>query len=300
MLVIGGRRLYGKVEQVGSTYIATTFAFLQFLPLFPVRSHIVVAEGASDTHQVVHIKMNWKSVATGYLRAYGIAATLIAFIPGMVMAGTSRVPTAYLGASLVLVFAGLTTAAFSMMGRLTREEKAQRLIYARFLKHPVHPSVLDEDTRGLVAQKLRVYLEERAASVMTGGNYRQGGPVKAGYRVLALEPSMRDREYLEAAFTLACIDASLSVGPMRVDAERVHGALWNKLLAEHPDVVDVVRDAEVVQRSWVSRVLGFVPLVAAMGVLSVMLLRNSYVVTWKPSPVEKKAEYGFVPEELLR
>ncbi|MDI1482798.1 hypothetical protein [Polyangium sp. y55x31] len=300
MLVVGGRRLYGKVEQVGSTYIATTFAFLQFLPLFPVRSHIVVAEGSADTHKVVHIKMNWKSVATGYLRAYGIAATLIALIPGLAMAGNSKVPTAYVGAGLVVVCAGLTTAAFSMIGRLSREEKAQRLIYARFLGHPVHPSVLDEDVRGSIAQKLRDFLEERAAAVMTGSNYRKGGPVKAGYRVLALEPSMRDREYLEAAFTLACIDASLSVGPMRTDAERVHGALWNKLLAEHPDVLEVVRDAEVVQRSWVSSVLGFVPLVAALGVCSVMLLRNDYVFKWKPSTGEKKTEYGFVPEELLR
>ena len=50
MLVVGGRRLYGKVEQVGSTYIATTFAFLQFLPLFPVQSHIVVAEGFVVKH----------------------------------------------------------------------------------------------------------------------------------------------------------------------------------------------------------------------------------------------------------
>ncbi|HVK66931.1 MAG TPA: hypothetical protein VM694_20740 [Polyangium sp.] len=300
MLWVGGKRLYGKVEQVGSTYIATTFAFLQFLPLYPVQSHIVVAEGAADTHKVVHIKMNWKSVATGYLRAYGIASTLFAFIPGLVVAGTSKVPTAYVGAGFVLACAGLTTAAFSRIGRLSREEKAQRLLYARFLGHPVHPSILDEDMRGAIAQKLRDFLEERAATAMTGSNYRKGGPVKAGYRVLALEPSMRDREYLEAAFTLACIDASLSVGPMQVDAERVHGALWNKLLAEHPDVVDVVRDAEAVQRSWVSNVLGFVPLVAAMGVCCVMLLRNDAVFKWKPSPVEKKTEYGFVPEELLR
>ncbi|MDI1448382.1 hypothetical protein [Polyangium sp. 6x1] len=300
MLIVGGRRLYGKVEQVGSTYIATTFAFLQFLPLFPVRSHIVVAEGSADTHTVVHIKMNWKSVATGYLRAYGVAATLIALIPGLAMAGNSKAPTAYLGAGLVLVCAGLTTAAFSMIGRLSREEKAQRLLYARYLGHPVHPSVLDEDTRGAIAQKLRDFLEERAAAAMTGSNYRKGGPVKAGYRVLALEPSMRDREYLEAALTLACLDASLSVGPMRADAERVHGALWNKLRAEHPDVIDVVRDAEMVQRSWVSSVLGFVPLVAALGICSVLLLRNTYVFKWKPSTADKTPEYGFVPEDLLR
>ncbi|MRG93997.1 hypothetical protein [Polyangium spumosum] len=300
MLWIGGRRLYGKIEQVGSTYIATTFAFLQFLPIYPVQSHIVLSEGTADTHRVVNVEMHWKSVAAGYLRAYGVAATLCVFIPGLVMAGTSKVPTAYVGAGLVLLFAGLTTAAFARIGRLSREEKAQRLVYARFLKHPVDPSVLDEDTRGRIAQELRAFLEERAASAMIGSDYRKGGPVKAGYRVLALEPSMRDREYLEAAFTLACIDASLSVGPMKTDAERVHGALWNKLLAEHPDILDVVRDAEVVQRSWVSRVLGYVPLVAALGVVSVMLLRNHHVVPAKASSIETKTEYGFVPEELLR
>ncbi len=299
MLVIGGRRLYGKVDQVGSTYIATTFAFLQFLPIYPVQSHIVVREGSIDTHQVVHLKMHWKSVAAGYLRAYGVAATLCSFIPGIVMAGTSKAPTAYAGAGLVLFFACLTTAAFSVIGRPSREQKAERLLYARFIGHPVDPAVLDEDTRGRIAQRLRDFLEERAATVMTGTGYRKGGPVKAGYRVIALEPSMRDREYLEAAFTLAGIDASLSVGPMRVDAERVHGALWNKLLAEHPDVLEVVRDAEVVQRSWVSGVLGFVPLLAAIGVLSATLLRNDHVYRMKPAKTEAKSDYGFVPEELL-
>jgi len=300
VIIVGGRRLYGKVEQIGSTYIATTFTFLQFLPLFPVKSHIVLGEGSSGTHDVVDIKLHGKSVAAGYLRAYGIAATLLSFIPGLVMAGTSETQTALAGAGTVLFCAGMTTAAFSFIGRPDRAEKARRLVYARFAAHPVDPAVFDEDTRGRIARRLREMLEERATTVIMGGGYRQGVSTKAGYRAVALESSMRDREFLEGALTLARIDASLSVGAMKADAMRVHDAIWNKLVMEHPDVLEVVRDAEVAQSSRIGRSLGFIPLVAALAVMGFMLVRNTHVFRFSPKSTSEQKEYGFVPEELLR
>lgn len=299
-MLIGGRRLYGKVEQVGSTYIATTFAFLQFLPIFPVRSHIVLGEGSSGTHEVVHIKMHWKSVAAGYLRAWGIGATLIAAIPALATANISDLPTALTGAGALLLFAGLTTAAFTWIGRLSNAEKAQRLIFARFVGFPVDPGVLDEDKRGKVGAKLRAFLEERAVTLASASGYREGGRANAGYRRIALDRTMRDREYLEAALTLACIEASLSVGGMRAEAEGVHDAIWAKLVAEHPDVIDVVNEAEHLQRSFVSRFLGFIPLVAAIAAMGVMLVRNDHVFPSKARGAEAPEQYGFVPEHLLR
>jgi len=299
VVVVGGRRLYGKIEQVGSTYVATTFVFLQFLPLFPVRSHVVLSEG-EGANDVIHIKMNWKSVAVGYLRAWGIFATMCAFIPAIIAAGTGEASSAFTGAGTLLVTAGLTTAAFTWIGKLSTEAKARRLIYARFAGHPVDLGIFDEDIRGKIGKRLRDLLEQRAAEVMSASGYRKGAPVNAGYRVLSLDPSMRDKDYLEAALTLAHIEASLAVGPARAEAERVHDAIWRKLLAEHPDVLGIVKEAEVVQGSIVRRSLGYLPLLAALGVMGYMLARNHHILPEKGGSVEKPREYGFVPAELLR
>jgi len=323
---VGGKRLYGKVEQVGGVYLATTFAFFQFLPLWPLRSYIVVSEGRSGrtdvsqlelnmtmaaarvaargtagTYDVIPIKLHWKSVLAGYLRAWGVCATLFTFVPAMVAAGTSEMSAAIIGGVVLIVVAGLTTAAFSWIGRVSATEKAKRLVYARFVLDAVEPSVLDEDVRGKIAQKLRGYLDERATTAMSANGYREkNAPLNAGYRVLALEPLMRDRDYLEASLTLACIEASLSVGGTRAEAEQIHAAIWKKLVAEHPDVVGIVKEAEGVQGSFVRRSLGYVPLLAAFGVVGLMLARNHHVVPPSHVKAEKPQEFGFVPEELLR
>jgi hypothetical protein len=300
-LIAAGRRLYGKIEQVGGTYIATTFVFLQFLPLFPEKSHIVIGEGSPGTHEVLPIKMNWKSVAAGYLRGWGVGLTLIAFIPALVAAGTSQATLALAGAAGLAICAGLTTAAFKWIGRLSNVEKAHRVIYARFAGHPIDIGLLDEDMRGKIGQRLRDLLEQRASTAAGGGGYRKGSNVNKGYRQLSLESTMRDKDYLEAALTLAHIEASLAVGSARAGAEGVHAAIWNKLVAEHPDVLGVVKEAEVVQSSFLRRALGYVPLVAALGIMGFMLSRNHHVVPPSAkSREEAPREYGFVPAELLR
>jgi hypothetical protein len=300
VFVVGGRRLYGKIEQVGGTYIATTFAFLQFLPLFPVQSHIVVGEGSSGTHEVVHIKMHWRSVAVGYLRAWGIGATLIALVPAIVMASSSSPSTAFAGASVFVACAGLTTAAFAWIGRLSDAEKAQRLIYARFLGHPVDPDVFDEDTLGKVSVRLRNFLEERAVTLASASGYRAGSRVNAGYRAIALLRSTKDREFLEAALTLARLDASVSVGGARREAEAVFATIWQKLVEEHPDVIEVIRDANRLQRSFVASSLGYIPLTMALVAMVFAISRNHQIVRERPRGADTPTEYGFVPDQLLR
>jgi len=300
VFVVGGRRLYGKIEQVGGTYIATTFAFLQFLPLFPVQSHIVVGEGSSGTHDVVHIKMHWKSVAVGYLRAWGVGATLISMVPAIVLASSSSPSTAFAGAASFVVWAGLTTAAFTWIGRLSDAEKAQRFIYARFIGHPVAPEVFDEDTRGRVCVRLRSYLEERAVSLASAAGYREGSRVNAGYRAVALSRSTKDREFLEAALTLARLDASLSVGGAKREAEAVHATIWQKLVTEHPDVIEVIRDANRLQRSFAASALGYIPVAMALVAMAFSISRNHQIVREHSRASDTPTEYGFVPDHLLR
>jgi hypothetical protein len=71
MIVFYGTRLYGKVDRVpGLFYVATHFAYVNFVPLFPTASYVIIdgTEG-SRGFKGVKIPMNGKSVLIGYLRA---------------------------------------------------------------------------------------------------------------------------------------------------------------------------------------------------------------------------------------
>jgi hypothetical protein len=275
VIIVGGKRIYGKVEQVGSTFIATSFAYLQFLPLFPLESLVVIGDGSSEGRTVIPIKMHWKSVLAGYLRAWGILFSMCTIFAGLIVIGESeQIESAWTGAGVAFGTAALTTAAYQLLGRLSVAEKATRLIYARFVGHPVDVEVFDEDTRGRIAKRLRELLDGKASSVWTSSGYRQGAPADLGYRSLSLEPSVKDQEYLEAALTLARIEASLSVGSQRAELMRLHGKIWSKLLAEHPDVLGVVREAQVVEGSVFRRGLGVVPLLLLATLFGVLLYKK--------------------------
>ena len=275
MIIVGGKRIYGKVEQVGSTFIATTFAFLQYLPLFPTQSHIVLGEGSPGSWEVIPIKMHWKSVLAGYLRAWGIFFSMCGLFAGLIVMGESeRVASAWTGACVAFGTAALTTAAFQLLGRVSLSDKAMRLIYARFVGHPVDVAVFDEDTRGRVAERLRRLLDEKSSLVWTATGYRQGAPADLGYRALSLEASVKDQEYLEAALTLARIEASLSVGSQRAELLQLHRKIWNKLVAVHPDVIGIVRDAQVVEGSIFRRGLGVVPLLLVTALCGGLLYKK--------------------------
>jgi hypothetical protein len=84
MIVVWGTRLYGKVDRVpGLFYVATHFAYLQFIPLFPTASYLIIdgTEG-SKGFQGVKISMSGKSVLYGYLRAVLVVASI-----GLIFAG---------------------------------------------------------------------------------------------------------------------------------------------------------------------------------------------------------------------
>lgn len=279
VIIVGGRRIYGKVEQVGSTFIATTFAYLQFLPLFPTQSHIVVGEGSPGSWEVVNIPMHWKSVLAGYLRAWGIFFSMCAVFGGLIAMGSYEdLPHSWTGAAVAFGAAALATASFQLLGRLSLTEKAMRLIYGRFVGHPVDVEVFHEDTRGRMAKRIRELLDGKSSLVWTASGYRQAAPADMGYRSLSLEPSVKDQEYLEGALTLARIEASLAVGTQRAELMRLHKKIWAKLLAEHPDVLGIVRDAQIVEGSLVRRGLGVVPLLMLGLLLGSLLYKKSEVL----------------------
>ncbi|MBY0456035.1 MAG: hypothetical protein K2V38_01715, partial [Gemmataceae bacterium] len=80
MVIITGEKAYGKVDRVpGLCYVVTMFAHLNFIPLFPLRSYIVI-EGSEEGDQFrgKQVAISVKSMAAGYARAWLGLVALIA------------------------------------------------------------------------------------------------------------------------------------------------------------------------------------------------------------------------------
>ncbi len=87
-VVVYGKRLCGQVDRVpGLFYTSTLFWHIDYLPLFPVRSYIVL-EGSEDgdNFRGKAIRLQLKSVLAGYLRGWS-AATAV-FTGGVGVAAT--------------------------------------------------------------------------------------------------------------------------------------------------------------------------------------------------------------------
>ncbi len=102
-IVYLGERRYGRVDHVpGLFYTSTTFWHINYIPVFPLRSYVVL-EGSEDGREFrgTQIPLRFKSVAAGYLRAWlGLVACFAAGVAGLAMTGF------YLGEPNVVVAFG--------------------------------------------------------------------------------------------------------------------------------------------------------------------------------------------------
>lgn len=84
MIFIWGSRLYGKVDDAnGVFHVATKFAHLWFIPLFPVGSSVAIVERTGDSYRGAPISLSGKSVLAAYLRAWTILATIVFGLVGL-------------------------------------------------------------------------------------------------------------------------------------------------------------------------------------------------------------------------
>jgi hypothetical protein len=86
MLVIHGSRLYGKVDQVpGLFYVATMFFHVQFIPLIPYQSFLVLdAPKKAGQGRGTRIGLSGKSIFFAWLRTVFLLA-------GVILAGSTLV-----------------------------------------------------------------------------------------------------------------------------------------------------------------------------------------------------------------
>src|SRR5438552_8607088 len=158
MVVVWGTRLYGKVDYVpGLFYVATHFAYLQFIPLFPTASYLILdgTEGGQG-FQGVKIPMSGKSVLVGYLRAalFVLGVVLLGF--GIAMVGKKLV------AGTALISAGLLCGlVFLLIYKLTRPGPQRALRLAQHAGIPpeavakffVDANLITEDEVQLVGEE---------------------------------------------------------------------------------------------------------------------------------------------------
>jgi hypothetical protein len=219
----GGRAL-GKVEACGDTYVVTTFACINFLPLVPTGS-VLVAGGRS-----IPIRLHATSVVAAYLRAWamvGLGWTLI----GAVFA--HGVGAHLVGLVVALPFALVALFAFRRLGVLTRTERAQREVYAPYFEFSAVDVALLGAEADVLHAKLLADVTERAQGQL-GGTYRSVLDPATQWDAIALAPGPADPDFVRATFTLARLEEARAARAGDAGLRRrwrdAHRALWQKLL----------------------------------------------------------------------
>jgi hypothetical protein len=92
MILIWGTRHYGRVDRYGDQFLATKFAHLWFLPLFPLQSMWVTGD-TGDGYRGHRVRLSGRSVVAGYLRVWGVVAAAVGIatmsVVGFVVAGAA-------------------------------------------------------------------------------------------------------------------------------------------------------------------------------------------------------------------
>ncbi len=235
MIIWFGQRQYGRVEVIAGTHIATVFTYAQFMPIAPERSYFVFRDD-DGCERFIPIPRHRRSILAAYLRTWGILAS-IGLVPVVAAftAGSAWVVPATLAALAFVV--GLAYLALTRFGVLSPEERAERVVHGWWTGLPIDPAHLG-NVRFSLAGALRAELVGRTGAMMATG-YRCAHPAETHHRAIALDPTVTDRDYIAAAFTLARIEESLTPeGAARDAIAGEREALWRKLRAEHPEVLE--------------------------------------------------------------
>lgn len=238
MIVIYGSRMYGKIDKCGGTFIGTLFAHIYWMPLFPLGSKLVLEENADGTYRFIPAGFQWRSVVAAYLRTWGVLGAIGALAVGvgaMESFDSDAIDTIFtLVSALVLVAAVI--GAWVWLGRLTHDERAQRLAYQDFAGHPIDVAMMREGREPL-RQRLYNHVIERARGLISGG-YRTTVDPTTHWGTIALDPTVSDVGFLRAALTLSRLEWSFATGPTKGQLASAHAMIWHKLRGADPTLIN--------------------------------------------------------------
>jgi hypothetical protein len=228
MIFVGGRRMMGRVEVLAGTFVTTQFLHVYYMPILPLRSHLVLecGPGPNGVRRSVPIRLHPTSVLAGYLRPWSVVGACLAFL-GAIAAGPG-------GGQLVLGFAGAALALVTLwtctkLGRLSPEAIAQRRAYAALTHESVDAALLCRTADAFRSSLLANVAE--GARGMVAMTYRSSFNPEEDWMQVALDPTVQDRAFLQACFTLARIEWSRAEGASRVELAKQHKQIWEKLAA---------------------------------------------------------------------
>lgn len=233
MFYIYGQRLYGKIEATQGCFVVTQCVHLNFLPLFPTRSVMVVQSPGEPAPSYLSIPMSGTSVMAAYFRTWGVLVSVVSTIATLVAFSHDDGELAYAVLSGVLVAS--TAWSFLRLGKLSQAAHAQRAIYAQFASAPVDIARLAPTMTGLRTHLVGLLASE-APALSALGSYR--APVDTSdWRAVALDPSVTHPVFLRAALTLARLEASNAPRAAQRELTQTHDAIWEKLVKlEGPEV----------------------------------------------------------------
>lgn len=90
-MLVFGTRLFGGTDEVPGLFsVSTKFAHIDFLPLCPLGSYLVLKR-QFGSYSGIEIPLSGKSVALGYIRALATIATLGTLVWAFIVQGDERV-----------------------------------------------------------------------------------------------------------------------------------------------------------------------------------------------------------------
>ncbi len=247
MIIVYGSRFYGRIRQCGSSFLATKFVHIYFVPLIPIGSHLVFEENGDGSYRGVAAPFSFKSVMAGYLRVWGPLAIILT---GVLTAGAvddlSDDPLAMLiaggfGGLVGLALLAGVILAYAVMGKLSTTEKQQRAVYALHSGYYVDPAELG-DARHSLREDLIEKIRARARGLSAMG-YRVSADPAQAWPHIAMDPTQNDEAFITAAFTLARLDGSLAQGPYKTHMEQVHAHLWQRISRSNAPYLHAVLQA---------------------------------------------------------
>ena len=89
MIVFYGTQLYGKVDKVPMLgHVATSFFYIQFVPLIPLGSYLVLEDGQGS----IGVGFSFKSLLVAWLRTALVFATFGLLVAGIISLGEQSIP----------------------------------------------------------------------------------------------------------------------------------------------------------------------------------------------------------------
>lgn len=232
MVIIYGTRFYGKVKACGSSFLATQFVHIYYVPLIPMGTQLVLEENAGS-YKGIKSAFSLKSMFAAYMRVWGPIAVIAAIAIGVGALddfsddGVAMAIVGTFTAVVVLALLAGTILGFAVVGKLSLDEKRKRAAYAMHLGYYVDPADMG-DARHAFRDGLLSTIIERSRGLAAMG-YRMNADPSVAWPHVALDPTHNDDALITAAFTLSRIDSSLAVGPQKMQLEQLHDQLWQRI-----------------------------------------------------------------------